>query len=67
MQTTQGQLGCQRTTMSKAQINAIILAGGSGSRLWPMSRQNLPRRWTASTSLRAGIFTVYQSYLEEAK
>lgn len=33
--------------MSKRQINAVILAGGSGSRLWPMSRQNLPKQFLA--------------------
>lgn len=33
--------------MSKSQINAVILAGGSGSRLWPMSRQNLPKQFLA--------------------
>lgn len=33
--------------MSKIQINAVILAGGSGSRLWPMSRQNLPKQFLA--------------------
>ena len=32
-------------TMSKSQINAVILAGGSGSRLWPMSRQHLPKQF----------------------
>lgn len=33
--------------MSKSQINAVILAGGTGSRLWPMSRQNLPKQFLA--------------------
>lgn len=33
--------------MSNRQINAVILAGGSGSRLWPMSRQNLPKQFLA--------------------
>jgi len=34
----------------------------------PMDVSRMKRLgWTASTSLRAGIFTVYQSYLEEAK
>ena len=33
--------------MSKNLINAVILAGGSGSRLWPMSRQNLPKQFLA--------------------
>ncbi|MFA6901906.1 MAG: mannose-1-phosphate guanylyltransferase/mannose-6-phosphate isomerase [Gallionellaceae bacterium] len=33
--------------MSKSQVNAVILAGGSGSRLWPMSRQNLPKQFLA--------------------
>lgn len=31
--------------MSK--VNAVILAGGSGSRLWPMSRQHLPKQFLA--------------------
>ena len=29
--------------MSK--VNAVILAGGSGSRLWPLSRQHLPKQF----------------------
>lgn len=33
--------------MTKPQINAVILAGGSGSRLWPLSRQNLPKQFLA--------------------
>lgn len=33
--------------MSDSQVNAVILAGGSGSRLWPMSRQNLPKQFLA--------------------
>jgi mannose-1-phosphate guanylyltransferase/mannose-6-phosphate isomerase len=31
--------------MSK--VHAVILAGGSGSRLWPLSRQNLPKQFLA--------------------
>ncbi len=29
------------------QVYAVILAGGSGSRLWPLSRQNLPKQFLA--------------------
>jgi len=35
-------------------VHAVILAGGSGSRLWPLSRQHLPKQFLAldgSTSL----------------
>ncbi len=33
--------------MSIQQVNAVILAGGSGSRLWPLSRQDLPKQFLA--------------------
>ena len=33
--------------MSDPQVFAIILAGGSGSRLWPLSRQQLPKQFLA--------------------
>lgn len=28
-------------------VHAVILAGGSGSRLWPLSRQQLPKQFLA--------------------
>lgn len=31
--------------MSENQVSAVILAGGSGSRLWPLSRINLPKQF----------------------
>ncbi len=36
---------CWRVNMSK--VHAVILAGGSGSRLWPLSRQHLPKQFLA--------------------
>jgi mannose-1-phosphate guanylyltransferase/mannose-6-phosphate isomerase len=33
--------------MNDIQVNAVILAGGSGSRLWPLSRQDLPKQFLA--------------------
>src|ERR1017187_6010623 len=29
------------------EVHAVILAGGSGSRLWPLSRQQLPKQFLA--------------------
>jgi len=31
--------------MSNGQVHAVILAGGTGSRLWPLSRQHLPKQF----------------------
>jgi len=31
--------------MSDCQVHAVILAGGSGSRLWPLPRQHLPKQF----------------------
>jgi len=31
--------------MSNSAVHAVILAGGSGSRLWPLSRQQLPKQF----------------------
>src|SRR3990167_6925856 len=36
---------CGRAPMSE--VHAVILAGGSGSRLWPLSRQQLPKQFLA--------------------
>lgn len=33
--------------MNNVQVHAVILAGGSGSRLWPLSRQDLPKQFLA--------------------
>ena len=33
--------------MNESQTHAVILAGGSGSRLWPLSRQHLPKQFLA--------------------
>ncbi len=33
--------------MNNMPVHAVILAGGSGSRLWPLSRQDLPKQFLA--------------------
>ena len=32
--------------MSKLKLHAIILAGGSGTRLWPLSREEYPKQFS---------------------
>jgi mannose-1-phosphate guanylyltransferase/mannose-6-phosphate isomerase len=34
-------------TVENPEVYAVILAGGSGSRLWPLSRQNMPKQFLA--------------------
>jgi mannose-1-phosphate guanylyltransferase/mannose-6-phosphate isomerase len=34
-------------SQSNNQVHAVILAGGSGSRLWPLSRRDLPKQFLA--------------------
>ncbi|MCX7192189.1 MAG: mannose-1-phosphate guanylyltransferase/mannose-6-phosphate isomerase [Proteobacteria bacterium] len=45
--------------MKENEVFAVILAGGSGSRLWPLSRRNLPKQFLAldgdATMLQATI------------
>ncbi len=33
--------------MNNSTVDAVLLAGGSGSRLWPLSRQHLPKQFLA--------------------
>ncbi len=41
-------------------INAVIMAGGSGSRLWPLSRSSLPKQFLSMTE----DSTLFQSTIE---
>ena len=34
-------------------VHAVILAGGSGSRLWPLSRQHLPKQFLVLDALKS--------------
>lgn len=36
--------------MSKTNIIPVILSGGSGTRLWPMSRTHMPKQFLSLTS-----------------
>lgn len=37
----------QKKSIPNNQVSAVILAGGTGSRLWPLSRQDLPKQFLA--------------------
>jgi mannose-1-phosphate guanylyltransferase/mannose-6-phosphate isomerase len=45
--------------MSSKKITPILLAGGAGSRLWPVSRDDLPKQFQPLT----GTFSTYQETL----
>ena len=42
-------MGQERGKSIKAEVTPIILAGGAGSRLWPVSRDSLPKQFQTLT------------------
>ncbi|HEY9213212.1 MAG TPA: sugar phosphate nucleotidyltransferase, partial [Ancylobacter sp.] len=46
--------------LSPSPVVPVILAGGSGTRLWPISRDSLPKQFQALT----GTLTMYQETLK---
>jgi mannose-1-phosphate guanylyltransferase/mannose-6-phosphate isomerase len=42
--------------MSKLQIQPVIMAGGSGTRLWPLSRAKFPKQFLALTDANRSLF-----------
>jgi mannose-1-phosphate guanylyltransferase/mannose-6-phosphate isomerase len=42
--------------MSKLQIQPVIMAGGSGTRLWPLSRAKFPKQFLALTDSNRSLF-----------
>ena len=40
-------MGGRGARVAERRVHAVILAGGSGSRLWPLSRQHLPKQFLA--------------------
>ena len=58
--------GVKRT--EKEEVKAVILAGGSGTRLWPMSRQHLPKQFLkldGAESLLAATVSRLSPYIEQ--
>jgi mannose-1-phosphate guanylyltransferase / mannose-6-phosphate isomerase len=49
--------------MSNPQITPVLLAGGSGTRLWPVSRDGMPKQFLPL----AGDLSTYQQALERVK
>ncbi|HEY2977972.1 MAG TPA: mannose-1-phosphate guanylyltransferase/mannose-6-phosphate isomerase [Burkholderiaceae bacterium] len=42
--------------MSKLQIQPVVMAGGSGTRLWPLSRAKFPKQFLALTDSNRSLF-----------
>lgn len=53
-------MSTQKTTSSKTRLIPVILAGGTGSRLWPLSRQAHPKPFI---KLQDGESLIQKSYL----
>jgi len=46
---------------SKSQFKALILAGGVGSRLWPLSRKNSPKQMKALLNNKTVLQNTYEA------
>jgi len=49
--------------MEHSMLTPVILSGGSGTRLWPLSRKNLPKQFLALS----GDGTLFQQTVERTR
>lgn len=63
LETSSPQAGSSGAAPGLSRLHAVIMAGGSGTRFWPMSRQDLPKQFLALTGNKSLLRETFERLL----